>query len=109
MEGYRKVVSLIEIFIAFLIIAVIGVILYSFGRTDPRKSEESPYASGEKYPSIKISYRTVKLFYAALFSVIDAAAILLAFIGSLGFDLRFIGFWLLIGFSLLLIAKLRRE
>ncbi|NIQ04177.1 MAG: hypothetical protein GWO20_00125 [Candidatus Korarchaeota archaeon] len=101
--------SLFEFLIVFIILMIIGVILFSLGRGTSKKIEETPYASGEQYPPIKITYRTIKLFYAALFAVIDAAAVLLVFMGELSFSLPFIGFWLLIVFSLLLLVKLRRE
>lgn len=101
--------SLIEFLIAFIIILIIGGIIFSLGTKGAKKEDERPYASGEKYPSIKISYRTIKLFYAALFGVIDAAAILLAFLGGASLSLSFIGYWALILFSLLVLVKLRRE
>lgn len=109
MEGIEKVSSLFEILIVFAILLVGGVILFSLGKKGSTREGEFPYASGEKYPPIKISYRTIKLFYAALFGVIDAAAVLLAFMSASLVSLHFIGVWGLLAFSLLLLIKLRRE
>lgn len=101
--------SLFDILVVFIILLTIGLILFSLGKGGAKEGEESPYASGEKFPPIKISYRTIRLFYAALFSVIDAAAILLAFMGGGYGGIQFLGFWLLLLFSILLLVKLRRR
>ncbi|MEX0568687.1 MAG: NADH-quinone oxidoreductase subunit A [Candidatus Njordarchaeota archaeon] len=72
--------GIIEILIAIVLPFIILLIIYSLGKKSKRETGREPYVSGHKFPSIRIPYKPMWLFYISYFILWDIIVIFILFI-----------------------------
>jgi len=71
--------DIISVTLATILPFIILWIIYSLGKKSKRESGREPYVSGHKFPSIRIPYSPMWLFYISYFILWDIILLFILF------------------------------
>jgi len=82
--GFSRVILLdvVSITLAVLLPLIVLWIIYSLGKKSKRETGREPYVSGHKFPSIRIPYSPMWLFFISYFILWDIILIFVLFTAS---------------------------